>query len=377
MDLVLQSETRVMPLLSQPKLKPAGLRSRLPGMGSVSLEPLKVSGRVLWAVIDKTSGQVLTRVLGESIELRGEMMRIDLKPAPGLVILKAEAAHGVPTVDVIAAMDLETYLAGVLPQEMPPDWPVQALKAQAIASRSFALNRIRERRGRAFHVESTVMDQAFTWQEPSVERTQKHALVDQALKETRGLVLSDSRGAILTAYFHADCGGRTEHAGAVWGGRVRTAGTAIDGGCPFSPKARWTWSVTREELSARLRPMLGLSVGASIRDISLEKLSKSGRVLALTLATDDGQVRKLSGHELRSVLGFDRLKSTAFEIQNSPDGGFRFQGRGHGHGVGMCQWGSRKLAASGADYQRILKHYYPKASLVRLADGEFKGSSTL
>ncbi len=336
-------------------------------MGSLALSADRVAGRTLWTVVDKASGARLSRVSGETLEIRGEMLRMDLKPAPGALALSVAPGSG-RLVDVIAKMDLETYLLGVLPNEMPAEWPLEALKAQAVASRSFALERVkaRSREDRAFHLESTVLDQVFAWEVPERAGSAKFANVRKALEETRGEILADARGEVVAAYFHADCGGRTETAAAVWGGDAKTTGTVVDGGCPFSPRARWAWSVTGEEFASRLRATLGLPLSGRIVDVRSEALSESGRVLKLAIIADNGPIRLLSGHQLRSILGFDRLKSTAFEVRKTGDGGFRFAGKGHGHGVGLCQWGTRRLAGQGADYKRILRHYYPRATLARV-----------
>lgn len=334
--------------------------------GSVLLTSSRVAGRVLWTVADKDTGRIRGRLVGDALEVRGEMLRVDLKPAPKLISIHA-VRDSARLMDVVAHMDLESYLLGVLPREMPADWPIEALKAQAVASRTFALDRIRARRssGRAFDLENTILDQVFEWHEPTDIARGRLANVRRALQETRGEILTDKRGAIITAYFHADCGGRTETASSVWGGREPAMGTAVDGACPMSPRARWTWSVSGEELAMRLRAPLGLSPLARVREVRAEEFSESGRILRVALVTDDGVEQKLSGHQLRATLGFDRLKSTAFEIHKASGGGFRFEGRGHGHGVGLCQWGARKLAEQGAGYRRILSHYYSKADLSR------------
>ncbi len=327
----------------------------------------RVAGRVLWTLQSKDSGRVLYRLLGEQLQVRGEFVRVDVKPTPGELTLIADRSGHQPTFDVIGRLELESYLEGVLPNEMPAKWPLDAIKAQAIVSRSYALARVvaRERAGAFFHLEASTMDQVFSWDSSSsqVERGWKER-IRQAINETRGMVLHDEAGRVLTAYFHADCGGRTEAAASVWGGETRGAGTVDDGSCPLSPAARWSWSTTSEEIASKLRIPLGLIPGSHLNEVRLLDFSSSGRVQSLELVFGDGQVRKLTGHQLRTLLGFEHLKSTLFSVQKSVSG-FRFSGRGHGHGVGLCQWGSRQLARNGLDFQSILTHYYPTASLRR------------
>jgi len=92
----------------------------------------------------------------------------------------------------------------------------------------------------------------------------------------------------------------------------------------------------------------------------------SGRQNKIRVKFEKGQVKELTGQRLREIVGFSKIKSTAFEVYKLAGGKFRFQGKGHGHGVGLCQWGAKSLAQSGQNYFQILKHYYPQAKLVKL-----------
>lgn len=352
------------------------------------------AGRTMWTVVDKTTADILHRFVGDEIKLSGDMLRLALKPVPGTLLLRSAHSPAHTGFDVIAMISTDVYLRGVLPREMPAAWPLEAIKAQAVASRSFMLERIRSRElaGRAFHLENTTLDQVFGWDERDDTNSANSATIARALRETDGWVLGDTRGSILPAYFHADCGGRTEVASAVWqenpiGDRssgdsstVRTGvegaspgsvadnvGAVIDRGCPMSPSARWTWTAFSEDLFARLRVPLGLPTGGRILDIRAERHSPTGRVQRLAISIEGGPTRYLSGHELRAIVGFERIKSTSFQVQRTPVG-FRLAGRGHGHGVGLCQWGARRLATEGADFRQILSHYYPNSQLMQLSE---------
>ena len=185
--------------------------------------------------------------------------------------------------------------------------------------------------------------------------TTKNAV--QAIDETRGQVLTKN-GALVAAYFHADCGGHTEDAHNVWG-TSDSAGTAQDGGCPRNPKASWTLRVSSAELNKKLRQRI-LSVAANEKNVS-------GRVTEVYLAFADGRGETMTANEFRTKLGFSDLRSTAFSIARDGDE-YVFQGRGYGHGVGLCQWGARQMAKAGKSYGEILRHYYPKAVLDRHPD---------
>lgn len=248
--------------------------------------------------------------------------------------------------NTIATLDLETYLRGVLPAEMPASWPLEALKAQAVAARTFALFRQGQSRSKDFDVEADVMDQMFL----TDAETTKQA--EQAIDETRGLVLQTPQGKFVAAYFHSDCGGHTEDARNVWGAGESTGTT----GCPFSPKSNWKLRLTLKQLAAKLRlPLKAVELGAR---------NESGRVSRVVLALADGSGRTIAANDFRHALGYGELKSTAFSISREGET-YTFAGRGFGHGVGLCQWGARQMAKQGHSFKEILAHYYPKARLGR------------
>lgn len=362
MGLVFQTESQTV------RLNPSksGVSAGLTGLfSSVILTPELRAGVVLWTLVERATGKTLYRFAGSKIQIKGEMIRVGVTPAPNQIEVSVSQPRKTIRADVIATMDLDDYLVGVLPHEMSPDWPLEALKAQAVASRTYALNRIkmRERQGKAYHVESTVMDQVFNWREPTEASERKLKAVRQAVRETKGEVLEDGSGHVVAAYFHADCGGRTEEPSQVWGSNESKLGTAVDVSCPHTPSAKWSWAVDPAEVYARLRMELKLPAQGSVRELSIQKVSESGRVAKLAMTLESGEQRLVSGNALRAGLGFDKLKSTKFELSKAPNGQFLFAGRGHGHGAGLCQWGSKSLAASGANYRKILAHYYPRAKL--------------
>jgi stage II sporulation protein D len=272
---------------------------------------------------------------------------------------------------VISSVDLETYVRGVLPAEMPRTWPLEALKAQAVAARTFALFRkqSREKANAPYHLEATVMDQVYLV--PVVEEggDESQARVEQAVRETKDLVLladgsigSQGEPQPIPAHFHADCGGRTEDARVVWGYK-ESMGTTVDGSCPLNPLARWKVGFTGEELARKLRGQGLLARGlAKLEAITPFSFTASGRVSQLRLQWSDGESTFISAHDFRMRVGHDRVKSTNFTVERSgPQGEFQIAGQGFGHGVGLCQWGARQLAQGGKDFREILGHYYPKA----------------
>jgi stage II sporulation protein D len=370
-----------------------GMGLDFPGMNPHAIRPFQSvviswqtdsSGRGMktWTVRDRDSGETLAIRHAEKFSIDGDGLRMNLKPMPNRLTLQSPARGS--GVDLIAQMDIEDYLRGVLPSEMPSGWPLEALKAQAVAARTYALYRyqIRERAGAAYHLESSVMDQVFLapdqedWQPLALlshRKTKANANsvsnVERALLETKGIVLRDLLKRPFATFFHADCGGHTEEASRIWGGS-ENLGTAADDGCPLSPMAQWHVSLNVQDLSMKLRPLvvkrqsLVASVAGSLQLVEIEALdrSPSGRINNMSLHWSDQSQSVVSGQDFRMAVGADRIRSTKFSVARDERGGqFEFSGQGYGHGVGLCQWGSRHLALSGHGFLQILSHYYPKA----------------
>jgi stage II sporulation protein D len=244
---------------------------------------------------------------------------------------------------------LELYLAGTVGSEMPPSWPLEALKAQAVASRSYALYMHAHPRDPLYDLERTVLDQVYGGAKKGLGR------VEEALAATRDEVLVYDR-AIVKAYYHSQCGGSTDAPAAVWGRAERGPyGSVRCASCERTP-SRWSTFVSWEELKRKLEVPFATEW--------LEKRWPSGRVASLRLPKSR---LEWSGETLRKVLGYGRLKSTRFRWSASAAGVF-VDGVGFGHGVGMCQWGARAMALAGRDYRSILAHYYPGARLVRASE---------
>jgi stage II sporulation protein D len=251
-------------------------------------------------------------------------------------------------------MPLDEYVVGVLASEMPLSWPLETLKAQAVAARSYALSVMNEKKNQAYHLESSILDQVFRHvvAEDAEDPLIKKAV--QAVKETSGVKLYSQKGGILKAYFHSDCGGQTTAAQNVWGSTTNS-GVTTDSSCPTNPKAHWKLSLSKDELSRRLKV-------ADISGLDLIKVPSEKRIKAVRLAFNDSGSKTISANDFRQMLGFQDLRSSLFELKRIGES-FMFEGSGFGHGVGLCQWGSRALGKSGKNYNQILKHYYPLAVL--------------
>ncbi len=311
-------------------------------------------GRPLWHLLDASTGVVLAEASGHEVEIRGEKLRLADEKAPERMILRGAVGR---ETDVVGLFDLERYVAGVVSSEAPANWPMEMLKAQAIAVRSFTLARLadRGRFGLSPELKSTILDQVFEHQHVATRSR-------QAVEETKGRVLVDQQGHVAMAFYHSDCGGATARTVDVWGGG-HFGGTTQDAACPQNPKARWSLVRSLAVIARELKREGVLKPGDELISISIAERDASSRARRMRAKLKDGRLVDLSGERLRSALGYGALKSTRFEMQEfSIEGeasGVQFNGRGFGHGVGLCQWGARHLAEKGKTAEQILAHYYP------------------
>lgn len=280
----------------------------------------------------------------------GGTISFDGTACRGRLTVRAEKGR----VLAICNVPVEEYLRGVLPREMSPSWPLEALKAQAVAARTYALYHALLRRSAAYDVLATTSSQVYDGSGatyPSVVR---------AVDQTRGQVLACG-GRLALALFHANSGGRTEALEHIWGGRLACLCGVADPVSAGYPGAAWEAALPAGDIRAALA-RFGIAAG-SIQDISAVERSPSGRVDKLKI-TGRRETFFLSGNSFRLIVGPGRVKGTRFEVRPS-SGAFCFTGSGYGHGAGMSQWGACGMAKKGTTYEAILGHYYPGARIVQ------------
>lgn len=263
-----------------------------------------------------------------------------------------KAARTMPLIRVshqgaVETLPLESYVASVLAGEVSPSWPIEALKAQAIASRTFALKRMKERKDRSHHVENSYMDQVF--------RHKPAPIFIEAVKETAGQVLSLD-GVIIEASFHSTCGGHTANAKDVWGKSYPYLKGVPCSFCKNSPSYKWSSTMNTSELEKKL--------SQKFSRIDITKRSADERTLSLKLSGE--KAKDISGHQFRMKAGPLKIKSTMITGIEFKDNRVTISGMGFGHGVGLCQYGALGMAKNGSTAQEILAHYYPGTSLKRL-----------
>jgi stage II sporulation protein D len=298
---------------------------------------------------------------------------------------------------VVNELGLEEYLYGVVPKEMPTSWPLEALKAQAVAARTYAICNLLKWGKYGFDLSDGVSDQAYGGYDA------ENANTNRAVDETSGMLILYEDEPI-QAFYHSDSGGITENGSEVTGSNLPYLLSAEDVVKTNSPNSSWQLLYSPEDIRRQIISMKGSDLG-EIRNVSIVERTSSNRAKKLLVSGTLGQ-KEFSGSEIRSVF---QLKSTLFDILGNSgvsviskkgigqsttlkevysitaDGiskvnsnnailtggsgnykqisldntyGFKFVGCGWGHGLGMSQWGARAMAENGYNYIDILQHYY-------------------
>src|SRR5262249_32575103 len=255
-----------------------------------------------------------------NIEVRGEVVAL---PKGSRVLL-------------VNVLPLEDYVAAVLGGEMPVSFPMEALKAQAVAARTYALQRKIEALGQPVHLGSSVLAQVYGGVNRENPRT-------RAAPPATPRQILPFQLAPIEAYFHASCEGNTE-TGLDALGRDLPYLQSVTCECRPGPSTRWKVDLDAGEIER--------AFGGGRGELRIAVRTPTGRVRRLDLGG-----KSLSGVEFRQKLGYDRVRSLAFDVAALPGGGARLTGRGFGHGAGLSQWGAREMADSAQDYKAILAHF--------------------
>jgi stage II sporulation protein D len=319
----------------------------------------------------------------------GQYFRVGSREYTGIL----ELYPGKNGIDIYNLVDLETYVAGVMAGESIPGWHPEALKAQAVAGRTYALRQ----RGR--HKSFDFCDQPHC--QRYLGRTQTQAFIE-AVQATKGeVIVYDEK--LIWAFYHSNSGGQTENNEDIWGGEALPYLRSVAGNDQSANRASWPngYLLTMEQLLARLQ----LTGWQSCEILPMN--AKNGKPVAYTFrCPEDGKSVTWTREELRWKLGFPSPRFTirrvtgeairraiagqnggAYRIEKSVAEGDRIRltlqldvqiageaidapvtlrpseilfinGVGYGHGVGLSQWGSQTMALSGKNYRDILHHYY-------------------
>jgi SpoIID/LytB domain protein len=271
--------------------------------------------------------------------------------------------------NVTRELPLEEYLVGVLAAESGVESEIEALKAQAVVSRAFALKNLGRHAGEGYDFCSTTHCQRFTF--PKTKGAVNGA-ARRAVEETAGVILSDPSGNVIDAYFHAACGGMTANIETLWGAPAPSYLRGVrDDFCATMPHRRWMQRIPANQLAKALQSDERTNVGARLVSIAVTRRDATGRAEALTI--EGARRRLVRGWDFKlivgRVLGWQMIKSSRFEVSRVGDD-FVFRGSGFGHGLGLCQEGAHVAARHGMNYSQILNHYFPGTRLRHVELGD-------
>jgi stage II sporulation protein D len=267
-------------------------------------------------------------------------------------------------------LGLEEYLVGVVAAEMSVSFPLEALKAQAVAARTYAVKRlqipdprIKNMDLRADLTSDSTINQAWISSAQMQERWGKQHylgrknIITQAVLETRGEVLI-YEGQLIDPVYFSSCGGRgTEDSGNVWKYDIPYLQAVPCSGHPNGNKEAvhvFKISEVNTLVGSKLAALPSGKSSAQPAGVKTLEKSEAGRIKSLQFGG-----KTLSGEELRSRIG---LPSTIFSME-VVGGNIKFSSVGYGHGVGMCQYGAAARAEEGKNYLEILKYYYQGVEL--------------
>ena len=276
----------------------------------------------------------------------------------GFLTIRREADT---TLRVINTVALEPYLYGVIPAEIGANVPMEAMKAQAVAARTYALKNRGKCAADGFDLDDTTHCEGYYGMEGET------ALSNAAVDATRSQVLTYA-GQLIDAIFSTDSGGVTA--------------CDLSGDCPYLQAVKdcdaadgrdyaaegryhtWSHTFTAAQIAAALARDPRTKVSQFV-SLSIDGLDASGRVTTATVAGADGTLKTVTGPQLRQILGYDVLRSTRVVMTRLPDGSYQFDGKGWGHGMGMSQDGAVAMAGPPyrKTYREILTHYYVGAKM--------------
>jgi len=341
------------------------------------------------------SGQTVTvRPIGSSLTVsnfRGDVIRENLdevciipRGSGNRVNFAGRKYRGmmrlIPRSDVVRVINivyLEDYLRGVVPPEigLRADTEMEAVKAQAVAARTYAMAHLRQYEGEPYDMKASILDQVYEGV------SSENDLSNKAIDATAGQVMM-YQDDMIDAYFHSTCGGRTDDVDAVWDRKEIPYLKSVDDQdvCSWSKYYTWQESFTEQQLRGRVEQYLASDRGRDLRigpitDITISERTAGGRVRRMLVRTDQ-DVFRFEKDRIRWVVGRTSnpeliLPSDRFDLEIERDGSqnivrVNFRGQGYGHGVGMCQCGAIGHSRNGWKCDRILKHYYTGVDLKKL-----------
>ena len=316
-------------------------------------------------------------------------IEIQNKPYRGNISFQLDSSN---KLTVINTLPIEDYLYGVVAKEMPASWNKEALKAQAISARNYAIKNLNKYKSLGFDLCTTQNSQVYGGVDA------EHVNTNKAVDETRG-ILAYYSGNIADLFYHSSSGGKTENSENIWSNAVPYLRGVEDPYSLGSPNDYWEYKISKSEIENLLKNK-GKNIG-NFLGVRIDKISENERIIKLTFVGDSGETT-IEKEAIRGLFGYSNLKSNWFTINsqntkntqsivsdsyiaalndlqlflnksesNKINGysnlsnndiitsqDYLFQGKGYGHGLGMSQYGAKKMAEQGYTFDEILKYYF-------------------
>jgi stage II sporulation protein D len=261
--------------------------------------------------------------------------------------------------NITRTMSVEDYVRGVVAAEGSMESEPEALKALAIASRTYVLKNLGRHANEGYDFCTTTHCQRYRPADP--ESPAMSSAIVEAVEATRGEVLRDGNDLLADSYFSASCGGATANLSTLWGGTAPPYLRGVrDEYCASEPHHSWSDVISSAQMLKALNTDSRTNVGERLVDVRVLRRDSSGR--AELISVEGNRRITVKGWDFKIIigraLGWNLLKSSRFEISRSASN-FVFRGSGFGHGLGLCQEGAHVMAARGAGYRQILAKYFP------------------
>jgi stage II sporulation protein D len=246
---------------------------------------------------------------------------------------------------LINELPFEEYVQNVVSSEVGANWDVEALKAQAVIARTYALYQKGSNGSATYDITSSVLHQVY-------RSNTVDARISYAVMDTEGEVLLYD-GKLIEAFYHSTSCGKTEDPVEVFGKSYPYL-KPVDVNSDISPYYIWERKIPVEEVEKSLNV-------AGLKEIRITSYTSTNRVRTVDIVHAD-RTLSVKATDLRKLLGWSRLPSTQFTVTRD-NGNIIFEGKGYGHGVGLCQWSALEMARDGKTYREILHYFYPGTTL--------------
>lgn len=270
-----------------------------------------------------------------------------------------------PETEEIIESALEDYIKGVVSAEMPANFSEEALKAQAVAARTYAVKSIADNKEAADNLPESIgqayLDQVQMKEKWGVKFNENYQKICDAVESTQGEILMYDNEPIL-AVFHSTSAGKTQNAADVWGKDLPYLVSVDSSKDTQAPEFETEMAMSEETIVAKLQekyPDLVITEGGLLPQMQVMDRTEAGYVNHIQVGN-----KILTGPEFRQIVG---LRSNNFTLRQSGND-IIFTVKGYGHGAGMSQYGANYLAEEGYTYKEILFHYYTGAQIQKMSD---------